>query len=259
MMTTALRTELLNGVAADLCGRAVARVDRDHIVVPTDVLLPTGASVVVLVEGGNGGGRITATDGGAALYALADAGLPYGPRVEAAARSAAKRAGLVFGDGILRTRQAEAGDAHALVALCANGARLVAEAAMQAARKVERERFRDRVVTELKRLFQDWTFRAGAELVGFSQEPLRFDWLVGLPGGRQLALDTPVPDHSSVASMIMRQLDLQARRPQHVVQAIAYDEHDDWPATTLRQMQLVGVPLVSAASLGPGLSAAINP
>lgn len=240
-------------VVAALRARPTARRAEGGVLVPTDVLLPNGATVLAIVQGGDAGDRITAHDGGAALHQVTDAGLPVGKAILAAARIAARQHGVTLEDGCVRTAPEDVADAWAAVVILANATRAVAEAALQAARKQQHDRFRDRVLSQLRRIFVDAPVHAHAPLKGFSEDALRFDWLVGLPGGRQLALDTPVPDSSSVAAVVLRQIDLARKRPEGVIQAIAYDDADAWPSTTIRQLQLARVPVVRAAEFAPTL------
>jgi hypothetical protein len=241
---TFIQTHPHQTVVDALSGRMRARRLQDRILVPTDVLLPNGGNVVAIVEGGQASAEVTVTDGGAALAQVMDAGLDVSERVIASARRAAARHGLTLEGTLLRAPAGAVEDVVAGVLHLANAARDVAVEALDAARRQERSRFRDRVLNELRRIFVEGSVQARAPLRGFSEETLHVDWLVTLPGGARLALDTPVPDHSSVAAAVMRHLDLAATQPAGLRQAIAYDEHDVWGAGELRQLQLAQVPVI---------------
>ena len=242
-----------NELVAALAFRGQPRRLGDAILVPTDVLLPNGTNLVAVVEGGKAGDRITVTDAGAALSQVADAGLEVSDKVLTAAKSAAGKRGTVIEAGALRFGPVPLEEARLAVVMLANTARDVAEAALQMGRKHEQIRFRERVRMELARIFNNASVQAGATLIGASTDKHRFDYLVALPGGRRLALDVPLPDHNSVAAVTLRQLDLKAAELPGMRQAIAYDDRDRWPSSTLMQLRLANVPVVHAGALESGL------
>lgn len=219
----------------------------------TDVLLPSGALVVAHVEGGVAGDRVSAHDGGAALAEVRQAGFVLTQHVLRAARSAAGRAGLSVEGSVLRSPPEALSDARVAVVVLANGARTVAEAALAAARKKDRLRLRDRVAQQLREIFGDVAIRQEAPLVGSSRAAHRVDWLVRLSDTRQLAIDVPVPDSSSIAATVLRQIDLRRGSIAGLRQAIAFDEDDEWTAAELSQLAMAEVPLVSARHMADQL------
>ncbi|MBX9700382.1 MAG: hypothetical protein K2X74_13165 [Acetobacteraceae bacterium] len=236
-----------------LSDRLRARRHAGRVIAPTDVLMPNGVILVAIVEGGLAGDRVTVSDGGAALAQLGDAGLSLADQGIAKVRAAARKRGLSMEGSVLRSHPVPLEEAEVEVIRLANAAREIADLAFQSTRKQERARYRDRIQIELHRIFSEASVQSHAPLRGYSEETLHFDWVVTMPGGSQLALDAPVPEHSSVASVVMRQMDLAAMRPGRIVQAIAYDDRDAWPSSAIRQLQLARVPVIAAESLEPGL------
>lgn len=247
---TAVTIDPEDGVLAALAARPAARRTLDGVLVPTDVLLPNGATVLAIVQGG---ARVTVTDGGAALHQLSDAGLPISARVMAVARGTATRYGVSLERGALRTPPEAIADTWAAVVILANAAKAVAEAAIDAARKVERQTFRDRVREQLDKIFGHTSVHPNTPIPGSSTDRHRFDWLIALPGGVRIALDTPVPDSSSINATVVRHLDVRESHNEAIKQAIAYDDRDAWSASAIQRLQLARVPVVVAAALEPML------
>lgn len=219
------------------------------VVFPTDVMLPSGVNVVAYVEGGQAGDRVTATDGGDALHEVIATGRVLTDHAMRAAARVARRHGLTLEGTVLRSHPEAVEDARAAAIWLANGARAVAEAALAASRKRERALFRDRVRADLLRIFDDSKLHQRAILAGASEDKHRFDWLVGMPGGGHLVLDVPVPDHSSIAAVIVRHLDLKELHRPDVRQAITYDDSDEWPTQQIAQLRLARVDLIPAQFL----------
>jgi hypothetical protein len=229
----------------------------DVLLVTTDVLLPNGSQVIAVVEGGAAGERITVSDAGAALISVAEAGLALDGAANASMRRLATKLGLSLVGGILRSEVVPPDDAGYAVTLLANGAREIAKAAFDAGRRQERCRFRERVEQELGSIFGAAIVQKGARLSGYSEDTLRFDYLVTLSNHRRLVVDAPVPDGSSIASVVLRQADIKAAKIPDMHQVIVYDEADHWRSTSLAQLKLAQVPLVSARFLQAGLMAAV--
>lgn len=247
---------LHNAIVTALADRLRPSRVGDAILVPTDVMLPSGALVTAVIEGGKAGDRITVSDAGAAIAEVSDAGLEVSDRVYSTARRIAARGSARFADGAIQIGPVPVAEAHGAVVLLANLTRDVAEMALKAARQQEHSRFRERVRAELNRIFTDAAVAARVTLEGASSERHQFDYLVGLSDGRRLALDVPLPDQSSVAAVTLRQLDLKATASPLIAQAIAYDDDDHWPTATLQLLRLAGVPVINADGLEFGLRAA---
>jgi hypothetical protein len=225
----------------------------DAIVMSTDVLLPSNVTCVVVIEGGAAGHEITASDAGAALACVREAGLEVNGSVERAAARAAQSYGLSMERGILRSQPESISEARYLVLCMANAMSHVANAALAAAKKHEKVRFRERVQSELTSIFAENRVHRNGVLRGFSQDTHKFDFVVGFEHGRKLALDVPIPDPTSIAAVVLRQADMRAALDENIRQAIAYDKGDKWTSSSLAQLQLAKVPLVTAGNLRAGL------
>ncbi|WP_424138626.1 hypothetical protein [Roseomonas chloroacetimidivorans] len=221
----------------------------DAVLVSTDVLLPDGSAVVLSVEGGRSGTRFVVHDSGAGLAVLSNAGLPGGPHVVAAANRVVRSRGLHMEGAAVASPPVEAEAVPAMIKWVADSARRAAEAAVSEARKKERRLLRERVQGELRRIFGEATILQKGTLRGRSNDAHRFDFLISAPGGLKLALDTPTPDPSSVAAVVIRHLDVRAAELPGVRQAIAFDEADAWPSNSLDQLRLAGVPLIAEPEL----------
>jgi hypothetical protein len=246
-----------NGIIDSLKRRNVVSRLGNVVLVTTDVLLPNGSQVTVVVEGGASGERITVSDAGAALISVAEAGLALDAAANAAMRRLAARLGLALEAGNLRSEPVQPADAAYAVTLVANGAREIAKAAFDAGRRKERRRFRERVEQALSNIFATSIIQKGARLNGYSEDSLRFDYLVTMSNRVRLVIDAPIPDGSSIASVVLRQADIKAASVPGMHQAIVYDEADHWRSTSLAQLKLAQVPLVNARFLQEGLMAAI--
>jgi hypothetical protein len=235
-------------IAEKLASRSKIKRLESSILVPTDVLMPGGVNIVAVIEGGATGDRITATDAGVALSHVIESGFAITAGIQSAAAKAAKASGLSYEQGVLRTPPVGIQHSAWLVRLIANGTREVAVAALEAARRRERIRFRDRVQYELSKIFGEASVDVGVRLSGVSTDTHRFDYLLSWSGHR-IAIDVPVPESGSVAAVVLRQTDLRESQPGGLRQAIAYDQDDRWPSSTLAQLKLAKVPLVRASHL----------
>jgi hypothetical protein len=242
-------------IVALLSDRKAPRRMGNAIVVPTDVLLPSHVACMVVIEGGATGNEITASDAGASLACVLEAGLEINLLVTRAASRAAQQYGISLEKGVLRSQPEAISEARYLVMCMANAMHSVAVAALAAARRVEKTRFRVRVQQELNHIFSQQNIRRHSELRGFSQDSHHFDFVIGLPRGMKLALDVPIPESSSIAAVVLRQADIRAARIDGVKQAIAYDKADHWTTSGLAQLQLARVDLISSENLRVGLEA----
>lgn len=246
-----------NEIVESLECRNVVRRLNNVVLATTDVLLPSGSQIVVLIEGGASGDRITASDAGAALISLAEAGLELDAAAYASMRRLAGKLGLRLEDGVLRSEPVSPDESAYAVVVVANGAREIAQAAFDAGHRQEKRRFRERVEQELSAIFGSAIIQKSARLNGYSEDSLRFDYLVTLDRRSRLVVDAPVPDGSSIASVVLRQADIKAAKIPGMHQAIVYDEADNWRSTSLAQLKLAQVPLINSRGLEDGLLAAI--
>jgi hypothetical protein len=183
-----------------------------------------------------------------------EAGLTITANVERAAARAAQAFGISLEGGTLRSQPEAISEARYLVMIMANAMQSVAAAALGAAKRNEKTRFRERVQEELNSIFKEDRVRKNGVLRGFSQETHRFDFVISFRDARKLALDVPIPDPSSIAAVVLRQSDMRAAGLMEVRQAIAYDEDDRWTSSGLAQLQLAQVPLITSENLRASLA-----
>jgi hypothetical protein len=215
----------------------------------TDVLLPNRRGIVAVVEGGRHGVEVTVSDGGLALGQLAEHGLEWTPQAIKAARRAAQQWELRLEEGVLRTQACPPSDISWAIAQLANGAREVAERALEAARKHRAARFRETVRLQLELIFAAGSITRNAVVHGASSSRHRFDYIVALGDHHRVALDAPVPEGSAISRAVLRHLDVHAAAVSGLRQAIIYDEADRWPSSLLAQLELAQVPLIRAATM----------
>ena len=230
----------------------------DAIMVPTDVMLFNGNLCMVFVEGGAAGAEITVTDCGAALNAVFECGLELPDPAARTAKRAARKAGVTLEFGVIRSDPVPLNCVQYAVSLVATAMKDVSIAAYESAKKYGEPRFREKVATSLKQIFHDATVLKGPKILVSSEDELRFDYSVSLLGNNSLVIDAPLPDLSSVASVVLRQTDLKQAALPRIRQAIIYDDNDRWSSIGLSQLRLAKVPVIPARSLESGLKAAAN-
>lgn len=220
------------------------RLGADAILIPTDVLLPDRSVLVVVVTGGAPGGRLTISDAGAALAVLGNVGLPGGRRVISAATRTARSHGLNFEISEVRSPPLSSESLPSGLKWFADGVRRVSEAAISEARRRQRSLLRERIGAQLRTIFSEAVVREKAVIRGHSSESHKFDFLIAGTSGARMVVDAPVPDSSSVSSVLLRHLDVRAANQEGLIQVVAYDEADGWPAPALDQLRLTRARLV---------------
>lgn len=249
--------------AADaLMERARTLVVDGTIMVPTDVLLPDNSTVVLEIEGGTDGRVAVVSDAGLAARFVSEHGLELTVEAAAAIRRVARSWGLALPprpEGraparwvTLRSRPTVIGDLPAAVRQVANATREAAVAALTSARAARTRDVVAQVDAALLRLFDKAQIRHEAPLPGESDARHKFDWLIALHGGGDLALDLAMPQFSSLASAVVRHLDVRLKAEatgQRLRQVIAYDDSQRWQAEQLHQLHLPGVPVVQASAV----------
>jgi hypothetical protein len=221
--------------------------------VPTDVVLPSGAGITVILAGSRDGETIAVSDGGAAVQHVRQLGLYLAEADLPAIKRAAKVLRLDFGAGELALK-VQPNDVAWAISRVANGSRDIAEVAVRAVRRRQARNFKSIVRQQLSRLFPTAIITDRARIAGASARPYRFDYAVRLGGGRQLTLDLPHPDPTTVSTTVLRNLDVHRRNPPGLLQMIVWDDREVWPAESLSQLQLAEVALVRGSTLESALS-----
>jgi hypothetical protein len=85
-------------------------------------------------------------------------------------------------------------------------------------------------------------------LIGESNKHYRFDYAVTLPSKEKLVIETVNPDASSINAAVVAHLDVRNANPRGLIQRIVYDDHDKWPAESLRLLRVGAPPLALSAA-----------
>jgi len=224
-------------------------VARGRVHVPTDVILPTHDLAVVVVEGGAADDRYTLGDGGHLFNVLDMQGYTLTQGLINAVTRVARQAGafvqgyeIVFGPVTLDA-------ATALIAHMAELEREAMIAAFKMLGKMERRALKDRITELLSGIAAAGTVSPAYKMQGSTTATHKFDFALALPGRDRVLLDVPVPDPHSIAATMLRQADIAQLRMPQIRQLITFDPQDNWPSSSLAQLQLAGVPLVDVSVL----------
>jgi hypothetical protein len=201
--------------------RVVAPEDRG-ILITTDCLYPSRASVVILVVGGLRGETVTVHDDGGAAEELFIVGRTAA-RLRGILTRVARRYGLCVVGDVIASEPCPMEDVAAAI-------RLVANASQEAAREllgVSEPRAKRDLPQEIARavtiLHPDAQVLFEHAVTGASSRSHRFDVFVPLPGGQSLLVDTVSPDTSSVNAAIVANLDVGRRQDVRYLRAIVFD------------------------------------
>lgn len=246
-MTTAVKpsTDWLARAAAT---RNAAVVHAHGVEIPTDVMFPSGAGITVVVSGGREGETVAVSDGGAAVRHVRDSGLYIAEPDLSAIVRAARAMRLDFGAGEIGVRVAP-DDLGWAITRVANASRDIAQIAIRAVRRRQARNFKAVVRQQLARIFPTGIVTGRARIAGASAKPYRFDYSVRFGAGRQLTLDLPHPDPTTVSTTVLRNLDLRRRNPPDLVQMIVWDDREPWSAEALAQLRLAEVKVVRGSAL----------
>jgi hypothetical protein len=251
----AVPPNLREAVAAAVAGRGAVRWQGELPLIPTDVLLPSGATVVLAIEGGLRGGEVVLSDLGQALQDAGAFGISLTRPAISAARRAVRRFGLRYAGTtsdpgtVLRAPPAMLSALEFTIPLLANAAQAAAQAALAAARPALKADRHLRLRVMLQRAFPDALLPRSGVVLGASRKPHKFDFLLRLPNARHMGIDHALPEPQSVASAVVGNLDVRAAANQNLRQVIAFDDDLPWPAPLLEQLRLSQVPVVATSWL----------
>jgi len=206
------------------------------VIVPTMLTYPSNAAVMIYVEGGKSAFMLS--DGGGAVATLVGAG---GREVDGFSllrdfcRSTdfrVTRSGWINLSGTV--------DEDKFLSGISNLAQFSKDAAAMLLRHFKPERssdFRQAVEDELGKRFHE-VLRKRGHIVGASNKEQTFDFLAPLGGGRILALDTVLPDSSSINGTLVAHLDVRAAAHSNVRQMVIYDENQGWKSSDLALLSM---------------------
>lgn len=227
--------------------------DQGVLSVATDVTMPSGMGVTVLVAGGRSGETVSVTDGGAAIREVRDIGLQILEHDLRGVHRTLKNLRMTFGDGEIRAPLVPVEDVGWAIALVANVARDMAMQLLKSVRVRRATSFKDRVNEQLMAIFKTAIISRGLRVAGITSRSYRFDYGIRLADGRHLTLDLPEPEPSAISATIVRNIDVGRRKDGNLIQAIAWDDEIHWQGEILDQLRLAGVPLLKGSVLTEGL------
>lgn len=209
------------------------------VVVPTHCIYPSNQIVSVIVSGRER--EFVVTDQGGALDELISGG---GRTFEdlRILRDAAKSQGLsVTDNGTIYSSIVSAEQLAGTIALVANASKEAAHLLIQRGKAVPRKNFREMLARLVEIEHSRGRFLDVAEkrkVIGKSTTVHRFDYEIKLPGDKRLLLDTVMPEHSSIASVVSANFDVGQAEMRGVLQRIVYDDEDEWKAADLALLGL---------------------
>lgn len=139
---------------------------------------------------------------------------------------------------------------RAAIILVANASKAAAEHLVSSVRPPRKDM--RRVIEEMLDIkFKD-RWRRDGKIAGASNKEHGFDYVVNMPGGRQLVLDFVVPDPSSVNSAVVAHMDVGQKKHPDLEQRIVYDDTQLWRSEDI-QLLKVGARPVPISALGQSL------
>ncbi len=94
----------------------------------------------------------------------------------------------------------------------------------------------------MNRHFHD-NLKLDAPIIGASNKPHKFNYVIYLSGERKLLIDPAVPEASSINARVVANLDVRMAENPLISQLIVYDDGMKWNASDLNLLQ-VGAPTV---------------
>lgn len=234
---------------AEAARHAVVPLGDGRAEIATDVVMPSGAGIVVVVQRGNSDGTVRVSDGGCALRHIEALGIEVAEEGMRSFRRAARAVGLGFAGDEVFLQPVSPQDLPWAISRTANASREIASTALRGIRRSSARQLKMRVQQQLARIFPSASISPRWRVPGKSETPHRFDYGIRLEGGRQLTLDLPSPEPNSVSTIVLRNLDVRSREMPGLVQVIAWDDMQAWSSETLDQLRLAGVSVIRASEL----------
>lgn len=226
---------------SEIVGRFTApRQNGDWVVVPTFAFYPSNSMVQIFVE--TNGESFVVSDGGGAVDTLHGAGgytVDYRKFMTPLLR---RNESVLSSEGWIVAKRVPAESlTYAISEMTALTMRC-AELLLKHFRTMEGFDFRSQVDTSLSNRFHSHVLKK-AHLVGASNKTHTFDYLVKLPEGRSIVIDTVVPEASSVNAALVSHLDLKNSEQRDIKQAIVYDDFKPWKSSDLALLSMAAPPI----------------
>ncbi len=214
----------------------IKRVD-DGLIVTTHCMYPSNGLVQVRVRGGER--TIVASDEGGAVGEATAAGVAAHDRALA---HLVKDQGLLIQKGVVHTPRMPIEATPLAILLVANASQEVARWLFEHT-KIRRSR-------DFKALLADFLLKkfdnrvAPASISGNSLKVHKFSNVIDLDHQRRLIVDPVANEPSSINARVVANLDVKAVNNPLIIQRLVYDDEDEWSASDLNLLQVVGAPVV---------------
>lgn len=210
------------------------------IVMPTFSFYPSNAMVQVFIE--PAGEQFIVSDGGGALNTLHGAGgydLPYEKIIGWLTR---RRGFHLSPEGWLLSQRVKGSDLPGTITETIELSKICAEVLLKHFKVHEAPDFRSALDRQLQSRFRSAVHKK-VHLPGASNKSHTFDYLINLPSGRSLVIDTVVPEASSVNAALVSHLDLRNADRRDIRQAIVFDDEADWKSSDLALLRMAAPPI----------------
>lgn len=212
--------------------------DGSRVRLATHCLYPSNENVSVVIEGGVN--TFVVRDGGGAVREARSAGFCH-RKPEQLVRSVIRSFGLSVSDGgEIYAPNVGREDLIGAVIVVANAAAVVAQNLCGRIVFKRRRNIKEQVKVLLEEKYSGRYLR-DVRLVGESNKGHKFDYVVTGPKGEQLVLDVVLHDPNSINSTVVANLDLKNANRENLKQRIIYDDHDAWPSSDLRLLNVGAV------------------
>jgi hypothetical protein len=221
-------------IAEMLCRKIVTTPIDDGVRVSTHVLYPSNSAVTVTVRGGTE--TVLVSDDGGAMGELISSGL----RTQISDRQifpTVKIQGLRVKHGVILSPQISTRALPAAIVLVANASADVARWALEHIKFEARRNFREDLERLLGKYFHD-NLKHDTPIIGASNKPHKFNYVIYLPRDRRFLIDPVTNDHNSITSRVVANLDVRNAQDPHIEQLIVYDDRLRWGASDLKLLEL---------------------
>ena len=221
-------------IAEMLCRMVVTTPIEDGIRVSTQVLYPSNSAVTVTVRGGVETAVIS--DDGGAISELISSGLRY-PISDRQIRAIVKAQGLQVKRGVISSPAVPFRSLAVAIVIVANASADVAGWAIDHLRFQVRRNFREDLEHILTKYFHE-NLKHDTPVLGASNKPHKFDYVIHLPKERRLLIDPVINDHNSITSSVVANLDVANAHDPRTEQLIVYDDRLKWNSSDLKLLEL---------------------
>jgi hypothetical protein len=193
-----------------------------------------------VVRGGES--TFVVSDEGAGVAELTSAGIRTVPS-DRMIRAQIKTTGLRVSDGVILSPMVPMDAIPAAILIVANASRTIAEWGIDNLHYRFQRNFREDLQALLGRHFHD-NLKNDEAIVGKSNTPHKFGYVVHLSNDRRLLIDPVINEASSINARLASNLDVRLTENPLLKQIIVYDDAQKWKASHLKLLEL-GAPTVA--------------